>query len=345
MATPASTLSRRLAWVGFALAGVVVYGVLGYWRLEGWSFLDALYMTITTLTTVGFREVRELDTSGRIFTLSLLVLGVGVLLTGISFTAAVLAEAELGGRSRRRRMERRIAALHHHYIVCAYGRVGRAAVRELEAAGAPFIVLDPDDALEERMTEDGIAYLIDDPSLEPALRAAGVERARALLCAVDSDATNVYITLTARQLNPDLFIVARASEPGSAERLERAGADRVVSPYVSSGRHMVRMASDPSIVDLFDEGSSARRSVPVTERVVDEPSELRGRVIGDVGVPVLAIRRADGSTIANPASDVTLGTGDVVLLLQTTELAPGRSGADLSSTRGSAPSGPGTRPR
>jgi voltage-gated potassium channel len=313
---PASPLTRRLAWVGVALAGLVVYGVIGYWAFEGWSFLDALYMTVTTLTTVGFREVRELDTSGRIFTLSLLVMGVSVLLVGISFTAAVLAEAEMGGRSRRRRMERRIASMHDHYIVCAYGRVGRAAVRELEAAGVPFVVLDPNEDLEERMNEDGVAYLIDDPSLEPALREAGVDRARALLCAVDSDATNVYITLTARQMKPDLFIVARASEPGSAERLERAGADRVVSPYVSSGRHMVRMARDPSIVDVFDSGSTARRSLPVTERLIDDASELRGRSIADVGAPVLAIRRSDGATVPNPAGATRLEVGDVVLLLQ-----------------------------
>ena len=312
-ATP-STLTRRLMWVGVALAGVVTYGIVGYWQLEGWSLLDAVYMTITTLTTVGFREVRELDTSGRIFTLTLLVLGVGVLLVGISFTAAVLAEAEIGGRSRRRRMERRIASMHDHYIVCAYGRVGRAAVRELEDAGIPFVVLDPNEELQERMTEDGVAYLIDDPSLEPALREAGVERARALLCAVDSDATNVFITLTARQLNPRLFIVARASEPGSAERLERAGADRVVSPYVSSGRHMVRMAQDPSVVDVLEAGS-AQRSVPVTERSVVAGSELDGRVVADLEAPVLAVRRADGSTLPNPSLDVRLAPGDVVLLL------------------------------
>ena len=309
-------MQRRLLWVGVALGAVVVYGIVGYWWFEGWSFLDAVYMTITTLTTVGFREVRELDTSGRILTLSLLVLGVSVLLTGISFTAGVLAEAEIGGGARRRRMARRIAAMKDHYIVCAYGRVGRAAVRELEAAGVPYVVLDPNEELEERMAQDGVPYLIDDPSLEPALREAGVERARALLCAVDSDATNVYITLTARQMQPDLFIVARASEPGSAERLERAGADRVVSPYVSSGRHMVQMARDPSIVDLFDAGSGAARSIPVTERAVDERSALRGRSVAKVDAPVLAVRRADGSTLANPSGDVVLDAGDVVLFLQ-----------------------------
>lgn len=316
MAAPASTLLQRLGWVALALAGVVLYGIAGYWLVEGWSFLDATYMTITTLTTVGFREVRELDTGGRIFTLSLIVLGVAVALIGISFTAAVLAEAEIGGRSRRRRMDRRIASLRDHVIVCAYGRVGRAAVRELEAVRIPFVVLDPDENLEERLADDEVPYLIEDPSLEPALRDAGVDRARALLCAVDSDATNVYITLTARQLNPELFIVARASEPGSAERLERAGANRVVSPYVSSGRHMVRMARDPSIVDLFDEGSTADRSLPVTERLIDDGSPLRGQRVADAGAAVLAVRRSDGATVPNPPRDLVLESGDVVLLLE-----------------------------
>ena len=255
-------LVRRLAWIILALFVVFVAGVVGYMVLEGWGFGDALYMTVITMTTVGFKEVRPLDESGQWLTLTIIVLGVAIALVGISLTAAIIAQAEIGGTTRRRRMDKRIEALRGHFIVCAYGRVGRAAVRELEAAGLPFVVVDPKEDLRERMDEDALLYLVDDPSLEPVLRRAGVERARGLLCAVDSDATNVFITLTARQMNPDLFIVARASDPGPTERLERAGADRVVSPFVSSGRHMVRMAQDPSIVDLFDEGSGADRSIP-----------------------------------------------------------------------------------
>jgi voltage-gated potassium channel len=316
MAEPSSgALPRRLLWVGVALLVVLTYGVAGYMLLEGWGFFDALYMTVTTMTTVGFREVQELDTGGRIFTLTVVVLGVGVALVGISLASALIAEAELAGVGRRRRMDRRIEMLQDHFIVCAYGRVGRAAVRELDAAGMPYVVLDTKEELRERMEADGVPFLVEDPSLEPTLRKAGVDRARALICAVDSDATNVYITLTARALNPSLFIVARASEPGSAERLERAGADRIVSPFVSSGRHMVRMARDPGIVDLFDEGSGGQRSIEVEERLVEPGSHLVGRTVAEVPGAVLAVRRAGGHVHPSPPADLALDPGDVVLLL------------------------------
>jgi voltage-gated potassium channel len=307
--------AQRLVWVAIALIVVVVYGVTGYMVLEGWTFGDALFMTVTTMTTVGFREVQPLDASGRVFTLTLIVMGVAVALVGVSLAASLIAEAEIGGSTRRRRMRRKIEDLRDHFIVCAYGRVGRAAVRELQDSGLPFVVLDPKDELRTRMEEDEIPFIVDDPSLEPVLRAAGVDRARGLICAVDSDATNVYITLTARSSNPDLFIVARASEPGTAEQLERAGANRVVSPFISSGRHMVRMARDPSIIDIFDEGSRGRNAIAVEERRVDPGSDLDGRTVVDVGSPVLALRRGTES-IPAPDGEVQLSPGDVVLLLR-----------------------------
>ena len=319
--TRPSTL-RRLRWVALALVAVVALGVAGYMLLEGWSFFDSLYMTVTTMTTVGFREVRPLDASGRAFTLALIVLGVGVALVGISLTAAVIAEAEIGGATRRKRMDKRIDALRDHFIVCAYGRVGRAAVRELQAAGVPFVVADPKEDLREQMEADGIPFIVDDPSNATVLRQAGVERARGLICAVDSDATNVYITLSARSVNPSLFIVARASERGTAETLERAGANRVVSPFVSSGRHMVRMAQDPTIVDLFDEGSGAATAIAVQEHVVAAGSALEGRSATEAGNAVLAVRRVDGTTIARPAGDVVLAAGDVVLVLDSAARGP-----------------------
>lgn len=283
--------------------------------LEGWSFIDALYMTIITMTTVGFREVRELDTSGQVFTMTLAALGVGVALTGVSVVAAIIAEGEIGGRARRRRMERRIGSLENHFIVCAYGRVGRAAVRELKASGLPLVVVDPKEELHDRMEADGVLHILDDCASEPVLRQAGVERARVLICAVDSDATNVYITLTARSINPRLFIVARASEPGSAERLERAGANRVVSPFVSSGRHMVRMAMDPGIVDVFDAGSRAERSIDVEERLIEDGSDLAGRTVAELPARALAVRRVDGRIETAPDGTAQLAVGDVVLLL------------------------------
>ena len=306
---------RRLIWIAGALSAVVLYGTVGYILLEDWSVMDALYMTITPMTTVGFREVRELDSSGRLFTLSVVILGVGTALIGISLLAAAIAEAELGGLTRRRRMNKQIADLEEHFIVCAYGRVGRAAVRELQAADVAFVVVDPKEELRARMERDEVKFLIDDPSLEPVLRQVRVEAARGLICAVDSDATNVFITLAARSLNPDLFIVARASEPGSHERLWRAGADRVVSPYASSGRHMVKMALDPTVVDLLDEADD-RGAIDVEEKRIDSPSNLLGTTVGDSTVPILAIRRSDGRLEPRPDDDAVVEEGDVVLLLR-----------------------------
>jgi voltage-gated potassium channel len=306
---------RRLTWTGIAFAAIVLYGTVGYIVLEGWSAMDAVYMTITTMTTVGFREVRELDSGGRLFTLTVVMLGVGTALVGVSLLAAAIAEAELGGQTRRRRMAKRIEGLEEHFIVCAYGRVGRAAVRELQAAGVDLIVVDPKEELRERMERDGIPFMIDDPSLEPVLLHANVRAARGLICAVDSDATNVFITLAARSLNPDLFVVARASEPSSHEPLQRAGADRVVSPYASSGRHMVKMALDPTVVDVFDEADD-RGSIDVEERRIEAPSKLIGTTVGESSAPILAIRRSDGRLEARPESETVVEDGDIVLLLR-----------------------------
>jgi len=220
-------------------------------------------------------------------------------------------------------MQRRIDEMSEHFIVCAYGRVGRAVARELEAEGAPFVVIDPEEALVERMTSEGVAYLIDDPSEEPVLRRAGVERARGLVCAVDSDATNVYIALVARSLNPELFIVARASEPGSDQRLLKAGADRVVSPFVSSGRHMALVAMRPSVSDVVELEAPDAASIKLEEVQVDTASGLVGQSVGEAlgTVPVLAIRHAGGQITPNPSAQVRLQAGDLVLLLGEAELA------------------------
>ncbi len=321
-------LWRRLRWVALTLVAALAYGVVGYMLLEGWGFLDALYMTVTTFTTVGFREVRTLDDGGRVFTLTVIAVGVGTALVAIALTAQWILEAHWGEKSRRDRMRRRIDGLSDHYIVCAYGRVGRSAARELESEGVPFVVIDPKEDLEERMREDGVAYLIDDPSEESVLTAAGVHRARGLVCAVDSDATNVYITLVARSLTPSLFIVARASEPGSDRRLLKAGADRVVSPFVSSGRHMALVALRPRAADVVEVEEAGSRSLRLEEVRVDADSPLVGRPLADAlgPAPVLAIRHAGGQITANPSSDVALRAGDLVLMIGEQDLPLVRRG-------------------
>jgi voltage-gated potassium channel len=296
----------------------MLYGTLGYLLLEGWSLTDALYMTVTTLATVGYGEVRPLDPSGKVFTISLIVLGVVALAASIDAVAGALVSGELQAAIRRRRMRKRLDHLQDHYVVCAYGRVGRAVCAQLRSEHATFVVGERLDSLSPDMRADGVLHLTADPTSEQTLRRLGVGRARALISCVDSDADNVFITLTARALNPKVFIVARASEPTAASLLYRAGADRVVSPYVSSGRQMALLATRPRVVDYIElTGPDHRAPLRLEELVIEDDSPLAGqpiRVACGRATP-LALRRATGEIAAPPAGDEVLGAGDLVVLL------------------------------
>lgn len=308
---------RPLRWPVLLLAIVLVYGTAGFMIIEGWGFVDAVYMTLLTLTTVGFREVHPLGIPGRLFTISLLVLGVTLVVVTLSLAAGSIAEGGLGERTRRRRMQRRVDALKQHFIICAYGRVGRTVAREMEAEGLPFVVIDRDDELEDDLLRDGVVYVIGDPTSETVLRGAGILKAKGLVCAVDDDADNVFITLAARSLNPDIFIVARASETTSADRLYRAGADRVVSPYATSGRQMALLVTKPRVVDYIDLMAREMTPLRIEEIEVEPESELEGRRLGDAAAAnvVVAVRREDGELIRGPDSDLLLQAGDLLVLL------------------------------
>src|ERR687897_2786358 len=229
---------RLLVWFRLPLlllVGVTVYGVIGYRVTEGWSLLDALYMTVITLATVGFREVQPLDAKGQAFTISLILAGVMALFVALGSVTELVVSGQLARVLRRKRMDARIDRLDQHTVICAYGRVGRAVAEELTRQDLPFLVIERQQALIPTLEEHAIPYIAADPTAEEVLSRAGIGRARALVCAVDSDAANVYITLTARALNPKLVIVARASDPTSVDTLVRAGADRVVSPTCCRG--------------------------------------------------------------------------------------------------------------
>ena len=330
--TPKHSLWRRVRWPALGLVLALTYGVTGYMLLEGWRFLDALYMTVITLTTVGFREVHPLDDGGIVFTISLLSIGVGLVLVTVTVIAQWVLEGHFGEATRRKRMQRRIDNLENHFIVCGYGRVGRAVARELESEHAPFSVVEREEDLVEQMEADGVPHVFDDATRESALRRAGVERARGLVCAVDSDATNVYIALVARGLNPELFIVARASEPGSDQRLLAAGADRVVSPFVSSGRHMALVAMRPRVSDVVEFQTPDTSTIKLEQIRIESGSPFADQEVHDAfgGVPVLAVRHAGGQITVNPPPDARLLVGDIVLVL---------GEADLTSVVRSPPPG------
>ena len=232
----------RLTRGVFALEVVVAMGIVGYMVIEGWSLLDSAYMTILTLTTVGYEEVHPLSSTGRIFTIFLIVAGVGVMLYVLTSVVNLAVAHEIGSLFRRRKLKTRIAKLRGHFIVCGFGRVGRVFASTLQGESAPVIVVDNEaEALAE--AEDlGLLYLQGDATRDADLISAQIDKAVGLVAATGDDSENVYITLTARGLNPDLHIVARASRPEAEEKLRRAGANGVGSPYSIGGREMALTA-------------------------------------------------------------------------------------------------------
>lgn len=299
------------------LAFTLVYGTVGFQVLEGFSLIDALYMTVTTLTTVGFGEIQPLSPTGRVFTMSLIVVGVVVVFDLFAVFTSLVASGRLNKIFGRRSMERTIENIREHYIICAYGRVGRAAARELKERGAEVVVVERQPELEPLLAEDGLPYVLGDSTQEAVLEQAGIRRAKGLLCAVDSDAVNVYIALSARALSSELFIIARASSPESVDKLHRAGSDRVVSPYVVSGVRMASMALSPAVLEFADMVSVAS-DLRVEELVVGRESRLDSRTISDVcapyeGVMVLAVRKSAGELVIPPRADTVLHQEDLLI--------------------------------
>lgn len=298
-----------------ALVVIGCYGVVGY-LLLGFSVSTAFYVTLLALVDNGAPAGLSLSLGAKVFTITLVLLGVGVFLVLLSRVGAAVVEGAVTLNAKGRRMQRRVERMRDHYILCAYGRVGRTVARELASEGAQFVVIEARTELEPDLQRDGVAYLLGSPSSEEMLVEAGIARARGVICTVDSDAENVYITIMARSLNPDAAIVSRAAQPESAERLRRAGATRVVSPYTTSGRRMALLALRPSVVDFFEIAGRGASDLRLEELVVQEGSELIGRPLSAVcgaAIPLL-IRRVGGELLPSPAGMVVLEEGDAVVI-------------------------------
>ncbi|HSA91472.1 MAG TPA: potassium channel protein [Terriglobales bacterium] len=319
---------RILRILSLALAALFVAGVLGFRLIEGWSWLDSVYMVVTTLTTVGYREVHELSEAGRIFNIFLIASGVGLAFAAIGTFSTALLEFELGRFLGRRRMEREIGRLSGHYIICGAGRVGRSVARELVAQPVPFVVVENSEAKAERAAD--WPTLVGDATKEEVLREARIEHARGLVAATTTDATNIYIVLTARSLNPKLKIIARASEEGSEKHLVTAGADSVISPYVFAGHRIAQTFLRPGVLDFLDIAigrDETKLQVEIEELSVGAGSSLAGSTIGEsrihqkMGVIILAIKRPGEAMRVNPtATDVIQGGDSLIVVGETANL-------------------------
>ena len=313
---------RRLLLLVVASLALLLVGTLGYVLIEGWPLLDALYMTVITLTSVGYGEVHPLSAGGRVFTMLFLLCGVFTLFVAASEAVRAVVSGELGNLLGRQRMEKSLTTLRDHFVVCGYGRMGRFVCREFSSLELPFVVVERDGALLREFAVPHGIPLEGDATQDAVLRRAGVERARGLVTAAASDADNVFITMSARFLNDTLLIVARAVEEGAEEKLRRAGATKVVSPYAIGGERVAHAALRPNAVDFLELATRSEfRELQIEEAVIAAASPLAGksldesRIRRDLGVIVVAIKKPDSPMTFNPEGSHVLGVGDVLITL------------------------------
>ena len=313
---------RHLKVSIIVLALLVTLGCLGYMAFEGWGFLDALYMTVITLATIGFQEVHPLSQPGKIFTMVLIVIGVSVLGYIVGSLAQIMFEGQFQRIMGRKKVEKRIEALRNHYIVCGFGRMGALICREFAAKPLPFVVVEKTPEVIEKLAADGHLFLRGDATDDDTLLKAGIKRAKGLISVVASDTENVYITLTARELNPDLFILARSGDEGSDIKLKRAGASKVISPYLIGGSRMAQAILRPNVVDFIEIATGREHlDLQMEEILIPQHSGFAGENLvssgfrKETGVMIVGIKKADGKMLFNPESHARIEAHDTLIVL------------------------------
>lgn len=314
-------LSGRLRIGCVLLALLLLLGTIGFMLIEGWTPIEAFYTAVLIVSTLGFSDLRPEGNAGKLLTIVLIGAGVGTLYYLVGALAQTVIEDQLNW-GERRTMEQRVARLKDHFIVCGFGRVGRQTCTQLAQENCDLVVVDNDETRIERVRQAGYLYVYGDASDDAVLKQAGIDRARALLTAVRSDASNVYITLSARAINPRLFIVARAATVEAEHKLTIAGANRVISPYVLGGRSMAGMALRPAVMDFLDILiHSDDLEMWLEDIAVGPESPLAGSTLGDAqmrertGITILAIRRGSGRMLVNPPLDTVLQADDTLIAL------------------------------
>jgi voltage-gated potassium channel len=321
--------SRRHAvwWMGWRLvalliAAVMVVGTAGYMLIEGWGWFDAFYMTAITITTVGYLEVHEMSTAGRLFTVFVLFTGVGSFFYAFTLFMTLLTGGTLLERRERKRLARMLEKLNDHFILCGFGRMGEIIAREFARQAVPFVVIERSTERMHVAMDQGFLAVEADASNEDVLRRVGIERARGFVAAVSTDAENVYAVLSARLLKPDLFIVGRAESEDARTKLKRAGADRVISPYHLGGLQIAQTALRPAVVDFVQLATSSENMDLNLEQVrigagspLDGCSLIAAGLRQRFGVVVVGIRRADGKMDFNPEPETAMHAGDDLVVL------------------------------
>jgi len=313
-------LRTRFFFAVVLVALVASFGTAGYMLLEGWNFIDSLYMTIITLASVGFREVHDLSLTGRIFTIILIIGGVGTVAYALSAGAKIILEGELQKVYGRRRLGKKIKELKNHYIVCGYGRMGKIICRELREKNIKFVVVEKQPDIQKESGE--LLIFPGDATKDEVLRELGIERAKGLITVLPTDAENLFVVLSARVLNPGLTIVARAGEEGSEQKLLRAGADKVVSPYHIGGLRIAHTVLKPAVVDFIEFATkSGNIDLQMEEVSIGENSKLVGKTLDEsgigreLGIIIVAIRKPNGEMMFNPTFRSAIKEGDMLIAL------------------------------
>jgi len=311
---------RHLIFSVFLIVFIIILGVTGYMMIEGWNLLDSLYMTVETLTTVGYNEVHDMTRMGRIFTILLICIGVAFFL----YVAGAVVQFMVEGRIRtilgRRRLDKKIDRLKNHHIICGYGRIGRILCNMLTRKPIDLVVIEKDEELIPIMDKDKVLYLSGDATDEVDLLKAGIQRAKGLIAVLATDTANVFLVLTARQLNPDLFIIARASQKESKSKLKAAGANRVESPYDMGAASMAQRIIRPTVTNFLDLAfAHKRKDIQMEEIPVNSSSNLVNVMLKDSGIRqqfnliIIAIKKLDGNMLFNPSFEAVIEASDTVI--------------------------------
>jgi len=316
-------LIRRIVLVAGLMALVLLIGTIGFAIIEGYSLFDAFYMTLITITTVGYQELKPLSQVGRIFNSFLILFGVSIVAFAFGAITQTIIEMELGDRLNKRRTKRMIDSLIGHFIVCGYGRVGKNAALELQRSGAQFLVMDRSEDLVEQAMRAGMLGVLGDGTKDESLRAAGIMRARGLIAALSSDADNLFAILSAKTLNPKLTVVTRADDEDAEGKLRRAGADVVFAPYTMAGLRLARSLLRPHVEQFLDFTTSKTMglNVAIEQARVEPGTEFVGKTLRemqirrDLGIIVLAVRKSDGEMIFNPPAETEIVAGDFLIAM------------------------------